>query len=278
MGNMNDEKVTIKDIFIILLFLVILAVPIYFAYTILLPKLGIFNNQKQENTDEENIQEEEEIEEYTGPHYEELYDTIEGEIAYIAVPTRIDKKNPPTIVVYSHGSNTRVTTDIEEEFMLDLQKYGELYTQHNYIFAASNQHGENWGNASSLLDTYNMINWTMEKYDTQEKIYMIGFSMGGLPTMNFATKYPELVSKIALLAPTTRSNEWTSERKEKIDKMDIQIWHGTSDVNVPYSLSISFTNKLKDLGREIPLITLEGKTHWDVDTELMEDILSFFSE
>lgn len=278
----NSNKVTVKDILSLILFLILIAVPIYFAYTIFLPRVEIFDGEEDNNQEEvideneENDIDEEDEEDFSGPHYEEIYEEIEGEVAYIAVPTRIRSTNPPIIVVYSHGSNTRVTMDTEDEFMRDLQAYGRLYTENNLIFAASNQHGENWGNELSIQDTLNMIEWIKERYDTQEKVYMIGFSMGGLPTMNFATRYPELVSKIALLAPTTRSNEWDAERVEKISDMDIQIWHGTADVNVGYSLSTTFVNRLQNFGREIPLITLEGKTHWDVDTEYMEDILEFF--
>ncbi len=280
MGNMkeNNENIGLKDILIFIIFLALISIPIYFAYTILLPRVEIFDVGKEEETNQEETIPEEPEEIVEGPHYEELYETIEGEIAYIAIPTKIDKKNPPTIVVYSHGSNTRVTLDTEETFMKDLQTYGELYTKSNLIFAASNQHGENWGNQLSIQDTMNMIDWIKENYDTSEKVYLIGFSMGGLPTLNFATTYPEIISKIALLAPTTRSTEWDQERVNKIEDMDIQIWHGTADVNVPYSLSITFTNRLKTLGREIPLITLDGKTHWDLDTEYMEDILQFFTD
>jgi len=276
----NNSRITFKDILTFILFLILIAVPIYFAYTIFLPRVEIFDNEEDNNQeeiiDEDIDMEDEEEEDFSGPHYEEIYEVIEGEIAYIAVPTRIRSNNPPTIVVYSHGSNTRVTMDTEEEFMRDLQAYGRLYTENNLVFAASNQNGENWGNDLSIQDTLNMIDWIKERYDTQEKVYMIGFSMGGLPTLNFATRYPELVSKIALLAPTTRPNEWDSERVEKISDMDIRIWHGTADVNVGYSLSTSFVSRLSSLGREVELITLEGKTHWDLDTEYMEDILEFF--
>ena len=80
--------------------------------------------------------------------------------------------------------------------------------------------------------------------------------------MNFATTYPEMVSKIALLAPTTYSAEWNTARVEKIADIDIQIWHGTADVNVPYSLSTTFVNRLSSLGREIPLVSIEGIGHW----------------
>jgi predicted esterase len=121
-----------------------------------------------------------------------------------------------------------------------------------------------------------MIDWIKERYDTREKVNMFGYSMGGLPTMNFASEYPELVSKIALLAPTTRSNEWDQERVDKIEDIDIKIWHGTADVNVGYSLSTTFVNTLSSFGKEVELVPLEGKTHWDIHTEYMGNILEFF--
>lgn len=272
-----DEKITIKDIFAFILFLALITIPIYLAYTILLPRVKIFDTDQEEiEQDSDIIEEEENIELIEGPLYEEVFEEIEGEVAYIAAPRRLRGSKPSTIVVYSHGSNTRVTLDTEDDFMKDLQRYGELFTKDNFVFAASNQHGENWGSADSIQDTINMVDWIKENYETNEKIYMIGFSMGGLPTLNFATTYPDIVSKIALLAPTTRANEWNMERIEKIKDMDIQIWHGTADVNVPYSLSTTFVSKLSSLGREIPLITSEGKTHWDMESDHMEDILNFF--
>jgi predicted esterase len=153
-----------------------------------------------------------------------------------------------------------------------------FFTENNYIFAASNQHGANWGSDESIQDNINLINWIKEEYNTQENVNMIGYSMGGLPTMNFASKYPERVNKIALLAPTTYSEQWDEDRVEKIKDIDIQIWHGTEDVNVGYSLSTTFVDKLKSFDKEVELVTLEGKTHWDIHTEYMEDILEFFNQ
>jgi len=280
---MSDDKFRIKDILILILFLLLLAIPIYFAYTILFPKVEIFDQEEGQNieqdieqNDEEELEQEEE--KYSGPHYEEIYETIEGENAYIAVPTRIDEEDAPRIIVYSHGSNTTVTSNTEDEFMQDLQKYGEFFTQHNFIFAASNQHGANWGSDEAIQDTVNMIDWIKERYDTRHRVNMVGYSMGGLPTMNFTSEYPELVNKIALLAPTTRPEEWDEERVEKIRDIDIKIWHGTADVNVGYSLSTTFVNKLASFDKDVTLVTLEGKTHWDIHTEYIENILEFFSE
>ena len=273
--NKVEAIITASDILALILFLILLSVPTYFAYTILFPRVEIFDAETEE--EEEKDEEEIKVDIYDTPHYEEIYQDIQGQIAYIARPKKITEVTTPTIVVYSHGSNTEVTTDTEDPFMKDLQLYGEAFTRNNYIFAASNQHGANWGSTQAIQDTLNMIEYIKENYDTQEKVYMIGYSMGGLPTMNFATTYPEMVSKIALLAPTTYSAEWNTARVEKIADIDIQIWHGTADVNVPYSLSTTFVNRLSSLGREIPLVSIEGIGHWDLDIEYIDELILYFS-
>jgi predicted peptidase len=202
---------------------------------------------------------------------------IEGQWAYILAPEPLDPQYPPLLVMYNHGSITFVEENMDKDFEANLIKYGEALTPYNYIFAASNAHGVNWGSLDSINDNYNMYKYIKEKYGIQEKIYIIGFSMGGLPTMNFATEYPELVSKIALLAPTTRTTEWDQERVDTLENIDLKIWHGTADVNVGYVYTQGFVNKLESLGKDINFVTLEDKTHWDVDTEYIDQILEFFS-
>jgi dipeptidyl aminopeptidase/acylaminoacyl peptidase len=277
MGNMtgSKKKIDIKDIALFILFLALLAIPIYLAYKVLLPHTET-SDQPQETEEVKKVEEKEEV--YSGPPYLEFYETIEGQPAYIAVPAPIDPDNPPTIILYSHGSNTEVSSNTEDEFMQDLHKYGIFFTENNYIFAASNQHSVNWGSDESIQDNINLINWIKEEYDTQEKVNMIGYSMGGLATMNFASDYPERVNKIALLAPTTYSEQWDKDRVEKIRDIDIKIWHGNADVNVGYSLSTTFVDRLKSFDKDVELVTLEGKTHWDIHTEYMEDILEFFNQ
>ena len=233
---------------------------------------------QEDNQGKEDISIEEDVQEEIpqGPAYEEFFPIIGDQQAYVVIP-RIDKKNPPTLIMYSHGSNTTVTQNMEDQFMKDMRAYGIFFTEQNYIFSASNQHGVNWGSSASIQDTINLKNWVDENYDIQPKIYLIGFSMGGLPTMNFATTYPDIISKIALLAPTVKSSEWNQARADKLKDIEIKLWHGNKDVNVPYSYSVYFVNKLKGYGKEIEFITLEGKTHFDIDTEYMNDILEFFN-
>ena len=129
-----------------------------------------------------------------GGHYFELNPVIDQQQSYIAHPKQIDTNDPPTIIIYNHGSDTTVTTDFQDQFMLDIRGYGEFFTQKGYIFAASNQHGKNYGNQDSVNDTISLIAWIKENYATAEKIHHIGYSMGGLPAMNHTTEKYEVVN------------------------------------------------------------------------------------
>lgn len=273
---------TTPYIFTLLAVVLVIGLPIY-GYIKLKPDTVVNDEKKEElvKNDTEEIEQEivpEDIEPTTGETYVEELAQIEGQWAYIIAPSNINPENLPILVIYNHGSTTFVEEILDKEFKADLLKYGEALTVHNYIFAVSNAHGVNWGNLDSINDNYNMYEYIKEMYGIQEKIYEIGFSMGGLPTLNFATTYPQLVSKMALLAPTTRSSEWNQARVDKIEDIDIKIWHGNADVNVGYVYTQGFVNKIEGFGKDIDLVTLDGKTHWDVDTEYIDEIVRFFNE
>ena len=275
----TKKKINISDIVLFIVFLLLLALPVYLCYDILVAQKKTTPNTEDTTTTDSQTQEQDPTEEEVvpeGPKYEEINQAIEGQTAYIVAPTNIDENNPPSIILYSHGSNTRVISDMLDPFMMDLQEYGIYFTQYNFIFAASNEHDENWGNAASITDMVNLQNWIEERYQTSGKIYLIGFSMGGLPTMHFVQKYPENIEKIALLAPTTRTYEWNQTEVNKIMNIDIKIWHGTSDVNIGIVNSREFVEYLGNLGKNVELVELPGKTHFDVDKEYMADILTFF--
>jgi len=271
--NVKEKKQNKNTFFLILIILTVLTTTYIYNYYNKPKPLEEVKEQKpqqeQPKTEEKPVQE--------GPQYEEILTTIEGQQAYICVPTNIEENNPPTVIIYSHGSNTNITEDMNEQFMKDMQEYGILFTSHNYIFSASNQHGVNWGNSASVQDMLNLKTWIEERYSIQPKINLIGFSMGGLPTLNFATKYPEFIGKIALLAPSIKSAEWNNTRAQKLKDIEIKLWHGNKDVNVPYSSSVSFVKKLQGYGITIDFVTVEDKGHFDIDTEYIQDILEFFS-
>jgi hypothetical protein len=286
--DMKDtkENSTAMDIFTVFAILLIIGIPLYGYFKLKPDRIFNMGTDVQENdviTDDEQVipkdtEPEEEKEDpvvITG-YTEELVE-IDGQWAYILAPDPIDINNLPRLVIYNHGSITFIEENLNADFKADLIQYGEALTPYNYIFAVSNAHGVNWGSLESINDNYNMYEYIKEEYGMKDDIYMVGFSMGGLPTMNFGTEYPDLVSKIALLAPTTRTSEWNEERVEKISDIDIKIWHGTADVNVGYIYTKNFVNKIESLGKDIELVTLDERTHWDVDTEYIDDVVEFFN-
>src|SRR3989338_11652984 len=82
---------------------------------------------------------------------------IKTEQAYLAYPMQVDPAFPSTLIVYSHGSNTTVTTNMNDQFMKDMRVYGEFFTARGYAFSASSMHGANWGSADSQNDMNNQI-------------------------------------------------------------------------------------------------------------------------
>jgi hypothetical protein len=274
----GKKNTTAMDIFTVVAILLIMGIPIY-GYFKLKPD-RIFNmNTQPRKVDHKPVEEEEQKEEepilITG-YTEELVE-IGGQWAYILAPEPIDPEDLPTLVIYNHGSITFVGENLDEEFKKDLIAYAEALTPHNYLFAVSNAQGVDLDAPEAISDNYNMYEYIKEKYGIQKKINMIAFSKGGLRTLDFAAQYPELVSKVALIAPVTNINRWDLQRVEKIKDIDIKIWHGTADVNVGYIYTKDFVNKIGSLGKGIGLITLEGKTHWDVEIEYIDGVLQFLS-
>jgi predicted peptidase len=273
-------RIHFSDVILFIIFLLLLALPGYLCYQVIVQKntskettTTSSNTSQESNKEENNVQEETPVVENP---YVDFTREVEEQTAYIAVPTKIDTNNPPAIILYSHGSDVQVIADMNDPDMLDLQSYGKYFASQNYIFAASNEHGANWGSTDSVDDMQNLENWVKAHYITQEKVYLIGHSMGGLPTMHFALKYPENVYKIALLAPTTRTYEWNQENVDIIKDIPIQIWHGSSDVNISLQSSIDFVSYMQNLGKNINLIQLQGKNHNDVKTGYKDQILTFF--
>lgn len=277
----TKKRIQFTDILLFIVFLLLLAFPAYLCYKVLIANRQTNQQQTDDKSNDTSsptteTPTEEEPPVPTGPKYIEINRVISEQTAYVAVPTNIDENNPPAIILYSHGSNTRVISDLYDPFMVDLQSYGKYFAEKNFIFAASNEHDENWGNAASVQDMVNLEQWIRNNYPTNRSLYLIGFSMGGLPTMHFTAQYPENIVKIALLAPTTRTYEWTQADVDKIKDIDIKIWHGTADVNIGISSSRSFVTYMKKLGKNITLVELDGKTHFDLDTEYMDQVLEFF--
>ncbi len=264
------SKGRILTILFVFFFLLLIG---YFLYNKLLIKKEPAKEDNGQKIEGNEPEPEEEIRELI---LKSEFQTVDGQSVYIAYDENAKEDAKFPLVIYSHGSTYSVSEKTGNPLTKDLDFYADMFVKNGYIFAASNQHGDNWGNSTAIEDTRKLAEYLNTNYKSNGEIYLLGFSMGGLVTMNFAEKYPKDIKKIALLAPTSYTNTWNAGRVAKIMEIPIKIWHGNRDVNVPYSMSTNFINKLKSFGKEVEFITIEGVGHFDIDTEYTEAIVEFY--
>ena len=215
---------------------------------------------------------------YEEANYFEEVVIIDEQPMYYTYPLEIENSQPPTLVIYSHGQLQRITENLENEYMLKMQEYGDFFTSKGYAFSASNQHGDNWGGEESLGDIKKSILWFENNgYPISEKKHLLGFSMGGKTTINYAIKNPEDIATIALLAPTPKETIQKID-VERISEIPIKIWHGKEDVNIPFTASQWYVDKFESYGKQVTLTPISNATHYDIETTLKENILGFFEE
>ncbi len=203
---------------------------------------------------------------------------IDNQPMYYAYPLKIVKNNPPKLIVYSHGQLQRIVKDLDDNYMLKMREYGNFFASRGYAFSASNQHDDNWGQSESLNDIKKSIIWFEENnYPLTEKKSMVGFSMGGKTAVNYAIDNPNEIAKIALLAPTPKT-ELTKFDVEKLRDIPIKIWHGTEDVNIPFSTTEQYVQRFKNYDKKVNVKPVENAGHFDIETTLMEYLLEFFEE
>lgn len=211
-------------------------------------------------------------------HYFEKLPTVNGQQGYVAFPLTYNAENLPPIVMYYHGSGQRITTNFSDQVMKNMRAYGAYFTSRGYAFLASNQHGDNQGNKVAIEDSEALIKWVKDRYETSDSLFVIGFSMGGKPAMRHVLLHPTKVNRIALLAPAQQIETYTAEQVKLFKNTETKVWHGTADVNVPYWVTEELQTYFKKYSVPLQIVTLKGKTHWDVDTEYMKDIEAWFSE
>lgn len=231
-----------------------------------------YRPQKIETNQEENVPEPEIKQKTT---FVENVVVIDGQPMYYAYPSQIQQESPPKLIIYCHGQLQRITEDLEDKYMLKMREYGEFFALKGYIFSASNQHDDNWGGKESLNDIKNSIEWFQKNLTISKDTYIIGFSMGGRTAINYAVENPNNILAIALLAPTPRNNLQKTD-VEKLRSISIKIWHGTQDINIPFSTTTEYVKTFNKYGKEIEVIPVENADHFDIETVFMQDILGFF--
>lgn len=214
---------------------------------------------------------------FNSNEFYELQPTIANETTYIAVPNSLEEIEEPEIIVYSHGSITTVSRNFQDPFMLDLRRYAREFTAKGYIFAASNQSGANWGSLEAVQETKELIMWLQERFNAKPQVNLLGYSMGGLVTMNYAFAYPETVSNIALVAPTTRTDQWGSEQYKRLSDIRIKVWHGLQDENINSRYTRDAIADMQSTKLDATLDLMPEIDHWNIEFTVNPDIIEFYN-
>jgi predicted peptidase len=105
----------------------------------------------------------------------------------------------------------------------------------------------------------------------ENRIYLMGHSMGGIGTWKIAPKYPDVWAAIAPISGTG-----APDTLEKIRHVPEIIVHGDNDPTVNVSGSRTMVARLKELGVEHKYIEVPGGLHSDVVAPNIAAIIEFF--
>jgi poly(3-hydroxybutyrate) depolymerase len=164
-----------------------------------------------------------------------------------------------------------------------------LAEQHGYIVAAplgyrvDGSYGWGLGTAPadpnvrrtqelSEQDVMQVLQRVRQQYKIDEnRIYLMGHSMGGIGTWKIAAKYPDVWAAIGPISGSGAPA--TIERFRHIPEVVV---HGDNDATVNVSGSRNMVEKMKELGVELKYIEVPGGSHGSVVGPNIGAILDFF--
>jgi predicted peptidase len=164
-----------------------------------------------------------------------------------------------------------------------------LAEQHGYILAAPLGYrvdgGYGWGLANppadlgtrrsqerSEDDVLHVLRLVKQQYKIDEnRVYLMGHSLGAIGTWKLAPKYPDIWAAIAPI-----SGSGAPATLERIRHIPEIIVHGDSDPTVNVQGSRAMVAKLKELGAEFKYVEVPGGNHSSVVVPNLGAILDFF--
>ena len=110
----------------------------------------------------------------------------------------------------------------------------------------------------------------------ENRIYLMGHSMGGAGTLYLGSKYGSIWAAIAPIAPAAFGLDPGS--LEKIRNMPVIFVHGAADEVVPVDISRRWVEKAKELNMTYEFNEMEGVSHGPVITAALPSVYEFFSK
>lgn len=220
----------------------------------------------------------------------EVFDAAAGDITLIATP-----KHPNGgLVVYAHGSGGRADSIRGRrcgQLSADLMNAG-------YVVAAADADGNAWGNPSSVQDYVNLIA-QVEREQPITDVYVIGESMGGLPSLQLLDRVPNVRAWVGIFpvtdsrtimgVPTLKAGftaayvgdpqgvSLVSPVAVRNTKVPMLIFASPDDRTVPKSQNAdAFAAAMRAKGADISVVSTRGD-HGDPSNFDSPRILGFFA-
>jgi poly(3-hydroxybutyrate) depolymerase len=128
----------------------------------------------------------------------------------------------------------------------------------------------------SEKDVMNVLDIVRREYNVDEnRIYLMGHSMGGAGTLYLGAKYGSIWAALAPIAPAAFGI--APDSLEKIKNMPVIFVHGAADEVVPVDISRRWAEKAKELNMPYEYNEMKGISHGPVITAALPSIYEFFS-
>ena len=216
----------------------------------------------------------------TGDFKRHYFLTEAGEIMpyRLYIPANYDGSRAFPLVVALHGlggtedsmfgANYRVIPEAEKRGYIIAAPLG---------YRIDGGYGRNMGsdNKRSKLseqDVMHVLELVRKDYKIDDqRIYLMGHSMGGIGTWALGAKYPQIWASLAPISGV--ADPRTVEVMKHIPEVVV---HGNADNTVPVSGSRNMVAEMKRLGVDVKYIEVEGGSHTSVPGPNMSAIFDFF--
>ena len=191
---------------------------------------------------------------------------------------------PLIVALHGLGSNPqqimhyRGLTDLAEEhryIVVAPMGYNERGWYGSRGQSSSRSRPNNLGELSEQ-DVMNVLALARKEFNIADnRIYLMGHSMGGGGTWHLGIKHPDIWAALAPIAPAIRGN---TSNLEKIKHIPVIVVQGDQDPLVPVRGARRWVAKMKELGMEHSYIEVAGGDHTSIAFEKMPDIFAFFNQ
>ena len=209
------------------------------------------------------------------------------------VPTSYRMNTPTPLVVALHGNGSGVM------YMMEYNNLVELAEDYGFIVATPIGFSETgWFGSKPMAgfkvtarnraldtntisrlsekDVINVLNELIEEFNVDEnRIYLMGQSMGGGGTWYLGSKYPNIWAALAPLSPATGEDPTILEKAAHIPVMVVM---GENDIEVDVNVTRQWVVKMEELGMDYEYLEVAGGSHSGSGRENIGRVFGFLNK